>query len=104
MLKALRPRFCLYNYLSIKWKYKTIKNLASAIIYFSKGNLDVCRIAKIQKFSVFAFQSNTFSLVRHLLFNQMSNEHFLPPDTHTYVCVSGGKKCYFFGKFCVHTK
>ena len=76
MLKALCPRFCLYNYLSIKWKYKTIKNLASAIIYFSKGNLDVCRIAKIQKFSVFAFQSNTFSLVRHLLFNQMSNEHF----------------------------
>ena len=99
MLKALRPRFCLYNYLSIKWKYKTIKNLASAIIYFSKGNLDVCRIAKIQKFSVFAFQSNTFSLVRHLLFNQMSNEQFLPPDTHTYVCVSGGKKCSFFGTF-----
>ena len=24
--------------------------------------------------------------------------HFLPPDTQTYVCVSGGKKCYFFGK------
>ena len=21
------------------------------------------------------------------------------PDTHTYVCVSGGKKCSFFGKF-----
>ena len=30
--------------------------------------------------------------------------HFLPPDTHTYICVSGGKKCYFFGKFCVHNK
>ena len=29
------------------------------------------------------------------------NEHFLPPDTHTYVCVSGGKKCSFFGKFGV---
>ena len=23
------------------------------------------------------------------------NKHFLPPDTHTYVCVLGGKKCYF---------
>ena len=23
---------------------------------------------------------------------------------HTYVCVSGGKKCQFFGKFCVRTK
>ena len=29
------------------------------------------------------------------------NEHFLPPDTHTHVCVSGGKKCLFFGKFGV---
>ena len=28
-------------------------------------------------------------------------EHFLPPDTHTYVYVSGGKKCSFFGKFGV---
>ena len=26
------------------------------------------------------------------------NEHFLPPDMHTYVCVSGSKKCSFFGK------
>ena len=24
------------------------------------------------------------------------NLHFLPPDTHMYVCVSGGKKCNFF--------
>ena len=28
----------------------------------------------------------------------------LPPDTHTYVCVSEGQKCQFFGKFCVRTK
>ena len=27
------------------------------------------------------------------------NKHFLPPDTHTHVCVSGGKKCSFFGNF-----
>ena len=26
---------------------------------------------------------------------------FLHTDTHTYVCVSGGKKCSFFGKFGV---
>ena len=25
------------------------------------------------------------------------NEYFLPPDMHTYVCASGGKKCSFFG-------
>ena len=27
------------------------------------------------------------------------NKHFLPHDTRTYVCVSEGKKCSFFGKF-----
>ena len=27
------------------------------------------------------------------------NEHFLPRDTHTYMCVSGGKKGSFFEKF-----
>ena len=31
--------------------------------------------------------------------NFPKNEHFLPPDMHTYVCVSGGKKCSIFGKF-----
>ena len=36
--------------------------------------------------------------------NVPKNLHFSPLDTHTYVCVSGGKKCKFFGKFCVRTK
>ena len=27
-----------------------------------------------------------------------------PPDTHTYVCVSGDKKFSFFGKFCEPTE
>ena len=31
-------------------------------------------------------------------------EKLLPPDTHTYVCISEGKKCSFFEKFCVRTK
>ena len=31
--------------------------------------------------------------------NFPKNEHFLPPDTHTYV--RKGKKCLFFGKFGV---
>ena len=30
------------------------------------------------------------------------NENFSPSDPHTYVCVSRGKKCSFFGKFGVH--
>ena len=29
------------------------------------------------------------------------NAHFLLPDTHTYVCVSEGKKCSFSEKFSV---
>ena len=33
--------------------------------------------------------------------NFPKNEHFLPPDTHKYVCVAGDKKCSFFGKFGV---
>ena len=33
--------------------------------------------------------------------NFPKNQHFLPSDTHTYVCISGGKKCLFFGNFGV---
>ena len=33
--------------------------------------------------------------------NFPKNEHFLPPDTHMYVCVSGVNKCLFFGKLGV---
>ena len=33
--------------------------------------------------------------------NFTKNEHFLPPDTYTYVCVSGGKKYLFFAKIGV---
>ena len=33
--------------------------------------------------------------------NFPKNKHFLPPGTYTHVCVSGGKKCLFFGNFGV---
>ena len=33
--------------------------------------------------------------------NIRKKKHFLPPDTHTHVCVSEGKKCLFFGNFGV---
>ena len=33
--------------------------------------------------------------------NCPKNEHFLLPDTQTFVCISGGKKCLLFGKFGV---
>ena len=34
---------------------------------------------------------------KHAKFSE--KKHFLTPDTHTDVCVSGGKKYWFFGKF-----
>ena len=33
--------------------------------------------------------------------NFPKNQHFLPPDTHTHVCLSAGNKYSFFGKFDV---
>ena len=33
--------------------------------------------------------------------NFPKKEQFLPPDTHMYVCVLGGKKLSIFGKFDV---
>ena len=44
-------------------------------------------------------QSECFKKTKHA--NFVKNKHFLLPDTHTYVCVSGCKKCSFFGKFVV---
>ena len=33
--------------------------------------------------------------------NFLKKEHFSPPDTHMYVCLSKGKRYLFFGKFGV---
>ena len=33
--------------------------------------------------------------------SQLFRKTFLTPWSHTYVCLSGGKKCLFFGKFGV---
>ena len=33
-------------------------------------------------------QNECFKKIKHVKFPK--NEHFLPPDTHMYVCVSGG--------------
>ena len=42
-------------------------------------------------------QNGCFKKIKHAKFPK--SEHFLPFDTHTYLCVSGGKKCSFFGNF-----
>ena len=40
-----------------------------------------------------------FNSIQQSTPNTPKNEHFLPPNTDAYVCVSGYKKCSFFGKF-----
>ena len=35
-------------------------------------------------------QNRCYKKTKHSKFYE--NEYFLPPDTHTHVCVSGGKK------------
>ena len=40
-----------------------------------------------------------FNSIQQSTPNTPKNEHFLPPNTYAYVCVSGYKKCSFFGKF-----
>ena len=44
--------------------------------------------------------SETKQGIIHVLHTQNfpKKQHFLKPDTHTYLCVSGGKKYYFFRK------
>ena len=44
-------------------------------------------------------QNECFKKAKHAKISE--NKYFLPSDTHTYVCVSGGKKCLFFGNFSV---
>ena len=54
---------------------------------------------------IFRFYNLSISLVmrqkgesQNGCFKKTELVNFLPPDTHTYVCVSGGKKCSPFGQ------
>ena len=44
-------------------------------------------------------QYGYFKKTKHARFSEKRTS--LAPDTHTYICVSGDKKCSFFGKFDV---
>ena len=47
-------------------------------------------------------QNGCYKKRKQNMLNFPKNEHFLPSDTHTQVCVyQGDKKCSFFGKFGV---
>ena len=46
-------------------------------------------------------QNRCFKKKKQSAPNFSKKQYFLPPDTHLYVCVSGVKKCSFFGKFGV---
>ena len=90
----------------------------SANSFFAKTSNKVCRLSlpktgfnwlsnssyevDVSIYKTFICNAGVIHLVRTQNFPK--NQHFLPPDMHTYVCVSWGKKCWFFGKFCVRTK
>ena len=44
-------------------------------------------------------QNGLFKKTKQAKFSEKRTFLAPSPDTHTYVCVSGGKKCSFFGKF-----
>ena len=72
-----------------------------------------CEVLKLHKYFKNTSSKGTSSLIRlngvsqtgvsrkQSTVNFRKNEHFLPLDTHTYVCVSGSEKYSFFGKFGV---
>ena len=43
--------------------------------------------------------NSCFKKTKHVKFSE--KQTLLTPDTHTYVCISGGKECLFFGTFGV---
>ena len=59
---------------------------------------DVCFKKRLQEYNTES-QDKCFKKTNHAKFSE--EQIFLPPDTHTYVCVSGGKKCLFFQKSSV---
>ena len=59
-------------------------------------------------FTQWKILSTIYIYVRNHSFSTYANFSekltFLPPDRRTYVCLSGDKKRWFCGKFCVRTK
>ena len=80
-------------------------NICSIYVRFLKFPRFNCERLSLVNFRNEDFRmtvSNIWMGIIHLLRlqNFLKNQHFLPPDTLTHVCVSMGKKCLFFGKFC----
>ena len=53
-------------------------------------------------FFVFGFGAEKCSLLHHP--SLLKKLTFFTLDTHTCVCVTGGRKCYFLGNFFARTK
>ena len=49
----------------------------------------------------FIFLGSSIQYIRKIFRKKI---RILPRDIYTYLCVSGGKACQFFGKLCVRTK
>ena len=70
----------------------TLKNSSEFVGIKAKGWISERVFQENKASQIFRKTNISYPLIR---------KHFLPPDTHTYVCVLGGKKCSFFGKFSV---
>ena len=82
------------------WSYSTL--LISWFINFNiskptQFNKSICTSKNVDVFTQGESPFKTFAKFSEKL-------TFSPPDTNTYVCVSGGKKCWFFGKVLICTK
>ena len=82
---------------------KQYKTYFPTLFYFSTFFTSLYTNEKIAKSSIISqkgeSQNGCFKKKSKSHFPK--NELFLPPDMHTYACISGGKKCSFFGKFGV---
>ena len=71
------------------WKQEnitfTLKNLKSATGYLRINGM----LEKMQDFESHSIWVNDLVCMANFL----KNWHFLPPDMHTHVCVTGVKKC-----------
>ena len=93
------------NQMHIKLKEKTL------CLLFSKENFSVWNVTKIARLKFAKFYQCTIvgnkaegrisktgnKKTKHVKFSEKRSFH--TPDTHTYICVSGGKTFSFFGKF-----
>ena len=93
----------------MKGKFEEIRDTSTLLVLRNlkmKLQLSLLSLRHIPVFSVSSLisqkgksQNGCFKETKEAKPNFPKNEHFLPPDTYTYMCVLWGKECLFFRKF-----